>query len=91
MACLTVYKTWIDVEAALNRFVSAILIAGASAYTLIIAFFVVFTIGFFGLQDIADDLSGFIFFCLVALSPFVVWRYCMRRAAAWRRGEHPPF
>jgi hypothetical protein len=51
----------------------------------------VFTIGFFGLQDIADDLSGFIFFCLVALSPFVVWRYCMRRAAAWRRGEHPPF
>lgn len=75
----------------MNKFVSAVLIAAASAYTLVVAFIVVFTIGFFGLQDISNDLLGFAFFALIALSPAAVWPYCLRRAAAWRRGERPPF
>ncbi|MBB3475414.1 hypothetical protein [Sphingomonas sp. BK345] len=75
----------------MGRFVSTILIAAAFAYTLVIAFFVVFTVGFFGVRDVTDDLTGLTFFTVVALSPLAVWPYCLRRAAAWRRGEHPPF
>ncbi|WP_028967737.1 hypothetical protein [Sphingomonas phyllosphaerae] len=72
----------------MNKFVSAILIAAAFAYTLIVAFMVLFTIGF---GDLGKDLIGLIVFGLIALSPLAVWPYCLRRAAAWRRGEHPPF
>lgn len=75
----------------MNKIVSAILIAAASAYTLIVAFIIVFTIGFFGFEDIGNDLIGLAAFCLIALSPLAVWPYCLKRAAAWRRGEHPPF
>ena len=75
----------------MNKFVAAALITVASAYTLVVAFVVVFTIGFFGLRDIGNDLIGFVVFALIALSPVGVWPYCLRRVAAWRRGEHPPF
>ncbi|MEH3102449.1 MAG: hypothetical protein PGN12_00900 [Sphingomonas phyllosphaerae] len=75
----------------MDKFVSTILIAVAFAYTLIVSFIVLFTIGFFGLEDLGKNLIGLIVFCLIALSPLAVWPYCLRRAAAWRRGEHPPF
>lgn len=75
----------------MGKFVSTILIGAAFAYTLIVAFFVVFTVGFFGVRDVTDDLTGLAFFAVVALSPLAVWPYCLKRAAAWRRGEHPPF
>lgn len=75
----------------MNKLVAAVLIAAASGYTLLVAFIVVFTIGFFGFGDMDDDLVGLAVFCLIGLSPLAVWPYCVKRAAAWRRGEHPPF
>lgn len=75
----------------MNKLVSAFLITAAFGYTLVVAFFVVFTISFSGFEKLGSDLTGFAIFCAIALSPLIVWRYCLKRAAAWRRGEHPPF
>lgn len=75
----------------MNKFVAIMLISAATGYTLFVGFIVVFTIGFFGLQSVGDDLIGLAIFCLIALSPLLVWPYCLKRAAAWYRGGHPPF
>ena len=76
---------------AMDKFVAFVLIATATGYTLFVAFIVVFTVGLFGLHDLGKDLGGLAIFCLIALSPLAVWPYCLKRAAAWHRGEHPPF
>ncbi len=78
------------VEDVVNKFVSAILIAAASVYTLMIVFLVVFTIGFFGAGGIGENPGSLAIFCSLALSPLVVCYYCLRRASAWRRGKRPP-
>ncbi|WP_146037234.1 hypothetical protein [Novosphingobium guangzhouense] len=75
----------------MNKFVSTILITAACAYTIVVGFIVLFTIGFFGFEDMGKNLIGLAVFGLITLSPLAVWPYCLRRAAAWRRGEHPPF
>ena len=75
----------------MDKFVAAVLIAVATGYTIFIAFIVVFTMGFFGFENMGDDVIGLSVFCLIGLSPLAVWPYCLKRAAAWRRGEHPPF
>ena len=75
----------------MNKLVAIVLIAAATGYTLIVAFMFVFTIGFFGFRGMANNLIGLAVFCSIALSPLAVWPYCLKRAAAWRRGEHPPF
>lgn len=75
----------------MNKLVAAVLIAAATGYTVFVAFTVVFTIGFFGFEDMGADVIGLSVFCLFGLSPLAVWPYCLKRAAAWRRGEHSPF
>ncbi len=72
----------------MNKLVAAVLIAAATVYTIFVAFIVVFTLVF---GSMGDDVIGLAVFCLIGLSPLAVWPYCLKRAAAWHRGEHPPF
>ncbi|QJU56915.1 hypothetical protein HL653_03105 [Sphingomonas sp. AP4-R1] len=75
----------------MKKVVAGALIGAATAYTLIIAFMVVFTVGFFGARSLRGDGIGLVVFFLIAVSPVAVWLYCLKHAKAWLRGGQPPF
>jgi hypothetical protein len=74
-----------------GKIVAGSLITAAIFYTLIVAFIVLATIGFSGLKGLGAHPIAFVIYSLIAMSPLPVWLYCLRRARAWLRGEHPPF
>ncbi|KTW10409.1 hypothetical protein NS258_12625 [Sphingomonas sanguinis] len=73
----------------MGKFVAATLVAVAATYTLFIGWLILFTIAFFGIEDFGSDLLGFSVMFVMAISPLPIWRYCLKRAAAWLRGERP--
>lgn len=74
-----------------GKIVAGSLITAALLYTLVVAFIVLFTIGFSSLEDFGRHPFALLVFCLFAVSPLPLWFYSLRRARAWLRGEHPPF
>ncbi|SEM77979.1 hypothetical protein SAMN05192583_1204 [Sphingomonas gellani] len=56
-----------------------------------IVFMVAFTYGSFRFGDIGNDLTALVVFCLMAVSPLAVWRYCLKRSKAWLRSERSAF
>ncbi|KTW01678.1 hypothetical protein NS355_00115 [Sphingomonas yabuuchiae] len=73
----------------IGKFVAATLVTAAAAYTLVIGWLVLFTIAFFGIEGLGSHLLGLSVLFVMAISPLPIWWYCLKRAAAWLRGERP--
>ena len=74
-----------------NKIAAASLITAAILYTLVVSFIILSTIGFSGLDWISRRLVTFLMYLLIAASPILVWRYCLKRVRAWGKGEPPHF
>ncbi len=73
----------------IGKFVAATLVTAAAAYTLVMGWLVFFTIAFFGIEGFGSHLLGLSVRFVMAISPLPIWWYCLKRAAAWLRGERP--